>query len=187
MRTPTTDEARSWWDRSADPDVRRAFASIYEGMARSLASVSPVCTASGRCCDFVRTGHDLFVTGLEAAVVLRGLSGGAGLDREMLQAARDAGSCPFLVGRACGIHAVRPSGCRSYFCDPTVDLTGAAEWAASEVRAIHERYAVAYLYAEWGRVLSAFVDAGLTRPPSGRSGAWVPLRLAGVEPRAGSR
>jgi Fe-S-cluster containining protein len=55
-------------------DVRDGVLRVYNALAREVARRRPVCTASGRCCRFDEYGHRLFVTTIETAVFLDGLS-----------------------------------------------------------------------------------------------------------------
>ncbi|MEO0512198.1 MAG: hypothetical protein AAF108_04800 [Planctomycetota bacterium] len=180
MRPPTPDEARGWWALAESEGVRDRVFAVYDRASASVEAARPVCSASGRCCDFERAGHDLFVTGLEAAVTLRSLPGGIGLDRGSLEHAIDRGTCPFLGGRACLVHGVRPGGCRGYYCDPTTSGWSAAlsERIAMEIRTLHDTLGVDYLYSEWRRMLGGFVDAGLTRAPQRNARGLVELLVS---------
>lgn len=184
MRAPTPDEVRVWLDRA--PEARAEIEAIHAEMAERTSALRPVCTMSGRCCDFDRFGHDLFVTGLEAASCLLALPEGMGLDGPSLDAAISRGGCPFQIIRQCGAHAVRPSGCRSFFCDGSVDegMFEIAERAQSRVRLLHDRLGVAYLYTEWRRLLSGFVEAGFTRPARANAPELVMLRVVSPAARA---
>jgi len=76
----------------------------------------------------------------------------------LLNEARARGGCPFQLDNLCGIHAVKPLGCRVYFCDRTAqqwqqDLT---EAALAEIRAIHDRSEIPYRYGEWRDLLAWF-------------------------------
>jgi hypothetical protein len=51
----------------------------------------------------------------------------------------------------CGVHTIRPFGCRIFFCDPT-----AAQWQEEkyeqfhgEIKELHERFGIKYFYVEW--------------------------------------
>jgi hypothetical protein len=57
----------------------------------------------------------------------------------------------------CGVHAIRPFGCRIFFCDPT-----AGDWQQqqyelfhAELKKLHERFDVPYFYVEWRFALNA--------------------------------
>jgi hypothetical protein len=59
--------------------------------------------------------------------------------------------CPFQVGRLCGVHGIRPLGCRLFFCD-----VGCVPWQQelyerchAELKRLHERLDIRYFYVEW--------------------------------------
>lgn len=148
--------AASWSEAAWSPAVDAVLRAIHEDMARETLERGPACNASGRCCRFEAWGHQLWVTGLEAAWCLRGA--GFAPDRESVLAAARRGDCPFLESGRCSVHAARPVGCRAYFCDPR-----AAGWqeALSErmlarLRALHDRHGVPYRYGEWRTMLAHF-------------------------------
>ncbi len=162
-------ELREWRDTAARIEVVRAIEAIYGDVQREIESRGPVCWASGRCCNFEKAGHRLYVTGIEAALTINGVgrsaspegSGGVALTRASLDDAAKRGGCPFQQGHLCGAHQVRPLGCRVFFCD-----RGAQAWqqdlyeqALARVRALHEAHAIPYRYVEWRALLGAFVDA----------------------------
>ena len=133
---------------AARVDVAAAVAGVYATAAAAVDARRPACAASGRCCHFDAYGHDLFVTPLELAAFVRQLRA---------TPAANPGSCPFQVGRLCGVHAIRPFGCRLFYCDPT-----AQQWQQdlyerlhADLRSLHGRLGVDYLYVEWRRALSA--------------------------------
>ena len=178
-----------WLEMSRTPEIDAAIRAVHTSIAERVAEARPVCTASARCCDFARTGHDLFVTGLEAAWTLDRIPADRAIGGDGVRDARARGDCPFLARAgglsACGVHPARPAGCRVYFCDPT--RTGfveqLAEYAAREIRAVHDRFGVPYVYAEWRHLLGAFLDAGeavaptrpLPAPPDPVSGVMLVL------------
>ena len=64
-------------------------------------------------------------------------------------------SCVFQVAKLCSIHAVRPLGCRVFFCQQ-----GTEQWqqdlyehAMNRLRALHETHALPYRYMEWRAAL----------------------------------
>ena len=135
-------QARSWVEAARQTSVSAEIETVYADVAEQIEARGPACWASGRCCNFEKAGHLLFVTGLEAAwTVLRSPRGRVG----------DAGGCRFQEGNLCGVHGARPLGCRVYFCDRS-----AQEWqhrlsehGQAQVRAIHDRHGLTYRYAEW--------------------------------------
>jgi Fe-S-cluster containining protein len=164
--------AQAWLESATSPAIAHALEDIYAQVAREIAARGPACWASGRCCNFDRAGHRLYVTGLEAAYCVARLPA-AGLDHHpaepaiaagplttrALALARERGGCPFQVGNLCGVHAIKPLGCRVYFCDRSAqdlqqDLT---ERTLARVKSIHETHAIPYRYGEWRSMLDLFV------------------------------
>jgi hypothetical protein len=66
----THDTARQWIANARDAGVSARLEAIYAGVAREIEARAPACWASGRCCNFDKAGHLLYVTGLEAAYTL---------------------------------------------------------------------------------------------------------------------
>lgn len=177
MRSPTPDEVEQWI--AIAPNLRDEIDAVHERMAQATQQLNPVCTMSGRCCDFERFGHDLFVSGLETAVCLTQLPGGIGFDQERIDAAVARGGCPFQILKACAVHSIRPSGCRSFFCDSSVDesMFEIAERAQRSIREIHSVNGVPYLYSEWRRMLAGFAGSGFTQPGQANAPELVQLRV----------
>ncbi len=143
---------------AARPDVGVAVAEVYATVTAAVDARRPACIASGRCCHFDAYGHDLFVTTLELAAFVREL--------RAAPIANPAG-CPFQVGKLCGVHAIRPFGCRLFYCDPT-----AQQWQQdlyerlhADLRSLHERLGVDYFYVEWRRALAALELTGARPNP----------------------
>jgi hypothetical protein len=84
---------------------------LYEEVDREVAAAGPVCVASGRCCRFKEYGHVLFVSNLEASVLLA--------DAPAYTTPVTAEFCPFQRENLCTARGPRPLGCRVYYCDPT--------------------------------------------------------------------
>jgi Fe-S-cluster containining protein len=91
--------------------TRRAVLELYAEVDREVAAAGPVCVASGRCCRFKEYGHTLFLSNLEAEVLL---AGAPPYDPSSVTAE----FCPFQKGNLCTAREPRPLGCRVYYCDP---------------------------------------------------------------------
>ncbi len=93
--------------------MREELRQIYDDLARDISRAGPVCDLSGRCCRFQEYDHTLFLSGVEAAMLVdeaaspvRPLDSGA--------------TCPWQDGRGrCTARDARPLGCRVYYCDPS--------------------------------------------------------------------
>jgi Fe-S-cluster containining protein len=162
------------WQRAAlDPGVAGALEAIYTDIAREIVERGPACWASGRCCNFAKTGHLLFVTGLEAAYTLARVRGrGGGLDDgaaridvalslPQIHAARARGDCPFLVDNACGVHGIKPLGCRVYFCDRSAQAwqQELSERGLDRIKRLHDTHGLVYQYGEWRAMLELVTSA----------------------------
>src|SRR5438067_8934223 len=91
---------------------------LYAEADREVAAAGPVCVASGRCCRFKEWGHVLYLSGLEADVLLASAPGyGRPVSPDF---------CPYQHDKLCTAREPRPLGCRIYFCDPAYQEAGNA-------------------------------------------------------------
>src|SRR5947209_20200225 len=91
-------------------EQRERVMAIYAAADAAVVAAGPRCDASGRCCRFAEYGHTLFISQLEADVLLTAAPPFDG------PVSRDF--CPFQVDNLCPDREPRPLGCRVYFCDP---------------------------------------------------------------------
>ena len=72
----------------------------------------------------------------------------------------ERGDCPFLHGTLCGVHAVKPTGCRLYFCDASARdwQEELSERTVAMIRELHVAEGLEYRYGEWRRMLGAFAS-----------------------------
>jgi Fe-S-cluster containining protein len=75
------------------------------------------------------------------------------------------GGCPFQVEGLCSVHAIRPFGCRVFFCDATSDdwQHGQYERFHADLKRLHAQLGVPYQYLEWRQALAAL---DLMPPPA---------------------
>lgn len=152
------------------PDLRERVLAIYAAADRAVTAAGPRCEASGRCCRFVEYGHTLFISQLEAAVLLEAAPPFA------TPVARE--SCPFQKENLCTARAPRPLGCRVYFCDPGYEETGNAitESHLRLLKELAEEFDLGWRYAP----LHVFLNEA---PPAtrgegaGRPGSSTPGRI----------
>jgi hypothetical protein len=97
-------------------ELRRRVLELYREVDRDIAAAGPVCVASGRCCRFKEYGHVLFLSNLEADVLLA--------DAPPYEGPVSPDFCPFQKGNLCTAREPRPLGCRIYYCDPAYQETG---------------------------------------------------------------
>ena len=124
-----------------DPNLRERVLAIYARAEREIAAAGPVCVASGRCCRFKEYGHTLFVSNLEAAVLLDGAPA--------YESPVGTDFCPFQKERLCTAREHRPLGCRVYYCDPGYQETGngITEKYLGELKQLAEEAGVVWRYA----------------------------------------
>lgn len=158
-----TDDAalvEAWRTAARDARVIELMRRLRAAIEEETRQRRPLCVASGLCCRFEAYGHRLYLTGLETAYVVDRLHSELGriVTAGEVSAAVEGGTCPFLVDRLCGVHLVRPLGCRTYFCDPRTgdQFTALHERCHDEVRRIHETLAIPYRYGEWRAMLAMF-------------------------------
>src|SRR5204862_7872513 len=119
-----------------------------------------------RCCRFKEYGHTLFLSQIEADVLLAAAP-------PYDPAAVTADFCPFQQGHLCTAREPRPLGCRVYYCDPTYQEKGAA-MREKYLRRLKEladehgagwRYAPLHVFLREGRPLKeAPADVSCPRP-----------------------
>lgn len=91
-----------------DGQTKQDLTQIHASLDAEVAEASPRCEMSGKCCRFGEYGHTLFLSDLEAELLL---------ETPPDQPVRD-GFCPYQVNGLCQARERRPLGCRVYFCDP---------------------------------------------------------------------
>jgi Fe-S-cluster containining protein len=155
--------------RAASPrsEARTAVEQVYQDLAAQVEERRPFCIVSGRCCRFEEYGHRLYVTTLELATFLHGfdtLSKPAPLTTSIEN--WDGIGCPFQVAKLCGVHTLRPFGCRIYFCDATSTQwqQEAYEVFHGRLKRLHEELAVPYFYVEWRQALRALLPLPTPSP-----------------------
>ncbi len=121
--------------------LRRRVLELYTEVDRAVAAAGPVCVASGRCCRFKEYGHTLFLSNLEADVLL------AAAPPYARPASPDG--CPFQQGNLCTAREPRPVGCRVYFCDPAYQDTAhrITETYLARLKQLAEKHGVPWRYA----------------------------------------
>ena len=105
-----------------DPAMRELGA-VYAQLDLELDGEQIECRRCGRCCNFRDNDYDLFASWLERALIEQFAQGAPELKPD--------GSCGWQCDGLCGIHAVRPLGCRTAFCD--------VRWAGRQ-QELYERY-----------------------------------------------
>jgi Fe-S-cluster containining protein len=140
------------------PEVRAQVEQIYTDLAQEIENRKPRCILSGRCCHFEAFGHRLYVTTAELATFLHGFEH----HNQSPQLADSIKTwtgqgCPFQLNKLCGVHPLRPFGCRIYFCDET-----STDWQNqtyeifhARLKQLHEELSIPYFYTEWRTALQS--------------------------------
>jgi hypothetical protein len=121
--------------------LHRQVLEIYREVDVAVAAAGPVCVASGRCCRFKEYGHTLFLSSLEAEVLLAAASPYA--------QPVSPDFCPFQKDNLCTARAPRPLGCRIYYCDPSYQETGnhLTETFLRRLKQLADTHGLAWRYA----------------------------------------
>jgi hypothetical protein len=122
-------------------EVRRQVFDIYAAADEEIAAAGPVCQASGRCCRFKQYGHTLFLSNLEAEVLLH--------EAPAYPRPVSPDFCPFQKDRLCTARQQRPLGCRVYYCDPRYQEAGnrISEKYLRQLKGLADQHGVAWHYA----------------------------------------
>jgi Fe-S-cluster containining protein len=97
-------------------ELRRRVLEVYREVDDEVRAAGPVCVASGRCCRFKEQGHVLYISNLEADVLLA--------SAPPYEHPVTPDFCPFQKGNLCTAREPRPLGCRVYYCDPAYQERG---------------------------------------------------------------
>ncbi len=122
-------------------ELHQAIRALYAEVDAAVAQAGPRCDASGRCCRFKEYDHTLFLSNLEAEVLLA--------SAPAYETPVSADFCPFQVDNLCTAREPRPLGCRVYFCDPTYQETSHAitETFLRKLKALADAHGRAWRYA----------------------------------------
>ena len=151
------------------PELREQVLAIYAEADAAVAAAGPRCDASGRCCRFKEYGHTLFVSNLEAEVLLE--------SAPPFSQPVSGDFCPFQVDNLCTAREPRPLGCRVYFCDPTYQITGNAisETYLRRLKALAQEFDINWRYAPLHHYLNEALDRPATERPA--NPARIPLTV----------
>jgi hypothetical protein len=129
-------------------ELHRQILELYHEVDHAVAAAGPVCVASGRCCRFKEYGHVLYISNLEAAVLL------ASAPRYEQPVSTDF--CPFQKDKLCTAREPRPLGCRIYYCDSAYQETGQrlSEEYLQRLKRLADEHGVDWQYAPLHRFLN---------------------------------
>jgi hypothetical protein len=137
-------------------ELRRQVRELYQAVDREVAAAGPVCIASGRCCRFKEYGHVLFISNLEADVLLA--------SAPPYEQPVSSDFCPFQKDNLCTAREPRPLGCRVYYCDPNYQEAGnrITEKYLHRLKELAREHGVEWRYAP----LYHFLNAANREPPA---------------------
>jgi Fe-S-cluster containining protein len=120
---------------------RRQVLELYKEADKEVAAAGPVCVGSGRCCRFKEYGHVLYLSRMEADVLL---SAAPPYEKPVSDE-----FCPFQKENLCTAREPRPLSCRVYFCDPAYQQTGNAitEKYVAKLKQLAEQHGLEWRYA----------------------------------------
>jgi Fe-S-cluster containining protein len=130
--------------------VSQLMSSIYRELDATIGQVQSTCRSCKNCCDFAKSGLNLFVSNLELAYFVMNVPPASKIP---------SGRCPYLdENQGCIVREFRPIGCRTYFCTPpkNYDEQTLYENAIGQVKRFIESHRLAYGYIEWLKGLSEF-------------------------------
>ncbi|QVL30401.1 hypothetical protein KIH39_16250 [Telmatocola sphagniphila] len=144
------------------PDWHDRIYRLYLELDAEIAGHQPRCEASGKCCRFREYGHTLFLSQLEAEVLLASappFSGPASADL-----------CPYQKDNLCTAREPRPLGCRVYFCDPKYAGVGETitEKYLKKLKAIADEFNLGWEYAPLHKFLNEHLRVHELYPPQSR-------------------
>lgn len=139
-------------------ELHRQVLQVYQEVDRDVAAAGPVCVASGRCCRFKEYGHVLFLSNLEADVLLA--------QAPSYEQPVSPDFCPFQKEKLCTAREPRPLGCRIYYCDPTYQEAANAitEKHLRRLKELANDYGVEWQYAPLHYFLNRSNDPKTTLP-----------------------
>lgn len=154
-------------------EIKALVLTLYAEADAEVARAGPRCDASGRCCRFTEYGHTLFLSQLEADVLLDSAPHFSG------PVTRDF--CPYQVNNLCTAREPRPLGCRVYFCDPAYQDEGAriSEKYVRRLKELTDELGLPWNYAPLHKFLERVaIDRPADRdPPADPSTPRIPLPI----------
>jgi Fe-S-cluster containining protein len=108
------------------------------------------CYTCGKCCDFGKFGHRLFITTPELMYLA------ANLGEENIKP-MTTGLCPYNVSGKCSIYELRFSGCRIFFCKGDKDFQGGlSEKTLKKFKLLCREFQIPYCYTDLASALNGF-------------------------------
>ena len=133
-----------------DEQIAQEVAEIYSWIDEQIERkrIIRLCESCGKCCDFSRFDHRLFITTAELIYFRSKIP----IDNIRTMTTN---VCPYLEDSKCTIHPFRFAGCRIFFCkaqrEPQSQI---AEQVLKKLKSICENYRIAYRYVELRKALN---------------------------------
>ncbi|MCG3177880.1 MAG: hypothetical protein BIFFINMI_00202 [Phycisphaerae bacterium] len=177
MRPPNDNLAAALAERIGDRAILDVVESVYAELADVVAREQPLCRRSGRCCNFAAWGHRLYVTTPELVYFLSGWPAVAASAASAFPGGpiappadpADAAlpdACPLQSGGLCTVHAIRPLGCRIFYCQQGWDRCSRPlyERLQGRLQDACRTCSLPYAYVEWRASLILLFKRGLISP-----------------------
>lgn len=148
--------------------IRDELLKLYAEVDAAVAAAGPKCEASGRCCRFKEWGHVLYLSQLEAELLIEAAPP---FDQPV-----SPDGCPFQNEKLCTAREPRPLGCRIYFCDPNYQQTANVimEDALGKLKRLADEHGLGWRYAP----LHVFLNEAEPRSPQTVPNDRIPLTIA---------
>jgi Fe-S-cluster containining protein len=121
-----------------------------DSQIHELVHLAGMCNACGKCCDFSKFAHRLFITTPELIYLA------ANLDAENVKP-MTTGRCPYNIRGKCSVYEHRFSGCRIFSCKGDTDFQSRlSESAVKKFKAICEQFQIPYRYTDLATAMDGF-------------------------------
>ena len=136
-----------------DDKIADAVSSVYTWIDSEIKGKTP-CKACGKCCDFKRFDHRLFVTGVELIHFVEAIG------KRNIKPMED-GVCPYKVDGKCTVYENRFAGCRIFSCRGDGDFQShLTEKAMAKLKSIHQNFSIDYKYVDLASGLNNITELG---------------------------
>jgi Fe-S-cluster containining protein len=110
------------------------------------------CQMCGKCCDFDRFDHRLFITQPEIFYFNANLSGEK-------QKRMTTGRCPYNIDGKCTVYQHRFAGCRIFCCKADPDFQSSlSELVLKKFKSLCTKFQITYRYTDLPTALNNFAD-----------------------------
>jgi len=115
------------------------------------------CKACGKCCDFDKFDHHLFVTPPELMYLTTGQQA-ANLGAENVKS-MPTNRCPYNIDGKCTVYEYRFAACRIFCCDADADFQSElSESALEKLKSLCTEFQIPYRYTDLAAALNSLAD-----------------------------